>query len=116
MLDEGDGLEGCALSVYVGSMGAVHGLIERQGKHATLLIEVDRGSVEAAAWYLADEDAGIGFLYSGWCQAALPHPRPSDAKRWQIISDHVTLIVEPGVRPGPIELEPAGVPYGLEPA
>jgi hypothetical protein len=53
-------------------MGIVHDLIERQGKQMALLTEADRRAVEAAAAYMADEDNGIGFLYSGWCQAALP--------------------------------------------
>jgi hypothetical protein len=93
-------------------MGQVHDLIEQQGKQAALLAEVDRRAVEAAASYMADDDAGIGFLYSGWCQAALPHRRLPDAKGWQITSEHVTLVVEPGMKPGPVSPEPIGVPYG----
>src|SRR5437763_1269213 len=55
-------------------MGEVHDLIERSGKRAALLMaDLDRQVVEAAAAYMADEDAGTGCLYSGWCQAALPH-------------------------------------------
>jgi Plasmid encoded RepA protein len=93
-------------------MGIVHDLIERQGKQATLLFGEDRRTVEAAASYMADEDSGIGFLYSGWCQAALPHRRLPDAKGWQITSEHVTLVVEPGMRPGLASPEAIGVPYG----
>ena len=93
-------------------MGQVHDLIEQQGKQAALLAEADRRAVEAAASYMADDDAGIGFLYSGWCQAALPHRRLPDAKGWQITSEHVTLVVEPGMKPGPVSPEPVGVPYG----
>ena len=62
---------------------------------------------------MADEDAGIGFLYSGWCQAALPHARLANDKGWQIDGERVRLIVEPGMRGGAHgEPEPVGVPYG----
>jgi hypothetical protein len=42
-------------------MGTVHDLIENYGKQAALQAVPDRREVEAAASYLADEDAGIGF-------------------------------------------------------
>ena len=61
-------------------MGTVHDLIEAKGKAGTLAFDFDRPVVEAAAAYMADEDAGIGFLYSGWCQAALPHRRLANDK------------------------------------
>src|SRR5277367_4050855 len=63
--------------------------------------------------WLADEDNGIGFLYSGWCQAALPHRRLPDDHVWQIRSDHVNMLVAPGHRTS--ETGPPkqiGVPYG----
>jgi hypothetical protein len=94
-------------------MGTVHRLVTEQGRQAALDFGLDRPEVEAAVAYLSDEDTGIGFLYSGWCQTALPHRRLPDAEGWQIQSEHTTLIVEPGMRPGaagkPI---PVGVPYG----
>jgi hypothetical protein len=94
-------------------MGTVHDLIEAQGKQAALQFDLDRTVVEAAASYMADENGGIGFLYSGWCQAALPHKRLPDDQGWQIVGERVTLIVEPGMRPGaagrPVSV---GVPYG----
>jgi hypothetical protein len=93
-------------------MGAVHDLIEQQGKQAALLTEVDRRLVEAAAAYMADDSSSIGFLHSGWCQAALPHRRLPDSEGWQIVSDHVTLVVEPGMRPGAQAAVHVGVPYG----
>jgi hypothetical protein len=93
-------------------MGAVHDLIEQQGKQAALLTEADRRSVEAAASYMADDNTNIGFLHSGWCQAALPHRRLPDSQGWQIVSDFVTLVVEPGMRPGAQLAEHVGVPYG----
>lgn len=94
-------------------MGEIHDLIEQQGKQTALLMEPDRRLVEAAAAYLADEDTGIGFLYSGWCQAALPHRKLADDQEWQIRSDHVNMLVQPGLRSS--NTGPAykvGVPYG----
>src|SRR3954449_7552505 len=94
-------------------MGAVHDLIESRGKAAALAADFGRGVVEAASAYMADEDGGIGFLYSGWCQAALPHRRLPDGQGWQITSERTTLIVEPGMKPGFAgKPEPGGVPYG----
>jgi hypothetical protein len=94
-------------------MSELHNLIESQGKRAALLAMNDRREVDAAASYMADEDAGMGFLYSGWCQAALPHRKLPDDRAWQIRSEHVTLIVEPGRRPEK-DSDPTyvGVPYG----
>jgi hypothetical protein len=76
-------------------------------------MDVDRRVVEAAASYMADEDNGIGFVYSGWTQAALPHRRLNDDQTWQITSDHVKLLIEPGRRASDFG-EPTwvGVPYG----
>ena len=94
-------------------MGTVHDLIEAKGKVGTLAFDFDRQVVEAAAAYMADEDAGIGFLYSGWCQAALPHRRLANDQGWQIDGERVRLIVEPGMRGGDNgKPEPVGVPYG----
>jgi hypothetical protein len=94
-------------------MGMVHDIIEHNGKQGALLADLDRREIEAAAAYMADEGDGIGFLYSGWCQAALPHRKLPDDADWQIESDRLTLIVEPGRRPGPAGKPiPVGVPYG----
>ena len=94
-------------------MGTIHDLIEARGKQGALLFEPDRRLVEAAAAYMADEDPGIGFLYSGWCQAALPHRRLPDDKEWQIRSEHVAMVVAPGHRPSTVgDAERIGVPYG----
>ena len=84
-----------------------------EGREAALKSELDRSVVEAAAGYLSTEDNDIGYLFSGWAQAALPHRRLSDDSAWQVMTDRVTLIVQPGLRPSadgnPI---PVGVPYG----
>jgi hypothetical protein len=94
-------------------MGMVHQLIRDGGRQSALNFGVERQEVEAAVAYMSDEEGGIGFLYSGWCQTALPHRRLPDADGWQIESERTTLIVEPGMRPGiagkPV---PVGVPYG----
>ena len=94
-------------------MGTVHDILEARGKQETLKFDFDRQIVEAAATYLGDEDSGVGFLYSGWCQAALPHRRLPDHKGWQLAGERVCLIVEPGMRRGASgEPKPVGVPFG----
>jgi Plasmid encoded RepA protein len=95
-------------------MGTVHRLIEEKGQQvARTNGDFDRREIEAAIAYMADEDNAIGFLYSGWCQAALPHRRLPNGKGWQIENGNTTLIVEPGMRRGPAgEPELFGVPYG----
>ena len=95
-------------------MGTVHQLIEARGKQGALeLGGLERREIEAAAAYMSDEDNAVGFLYSGWCQAALPHRRLPDAEGWQIQSERVTLVVEPGMRPTATgKPAPVGVPYG----
>ncbi len=97
-------------------MAAVHRLIEELGRQGALKAaetDGDRRAVEAAINYMSDEEAGIGFLYSGWCQAALPHKRLPDDAVWKLQTERVTLIVEPGRRnlPGD-ETAFVGVPYG----
>jgi Plasmid encoded RepA protein len=94
-------------------MGTVHDLIEAKGHRGALSYDVDRKVVDTAAAYMSDEDNGIGFMYSGWAQAALPHRRLKDDQTWQINSDMVKLLLEPGRRANDIG-EPTwvGVPYG----
>jgi hypothetical protein len=94
-------------------MGKVHDILELKGKQGALLADFERVVVEAAAQYLSDEENSIGFLYSGWCQAALPHRRLANEAGWQIESERMALVVEPGMRPTPSgKPEPIGVPYG----
>jgi hypothetical protein len=98
-------------------MGTVHDLLEAKGKSAVReLAEGRRGAriVEAAANWSTDEDIGTGYMYSGWCQTALPHKRPSNnAAIWKLETDSMTLLVEPGVRMAadgnPVHV---GVPFG----
>src|ERR1700712_1388582 len=94
-------------------MGEVHKLLEQQGKAEVLQLDFDRSVVEAASSYLAPEPDEIGFLYSGWAQSALPHKKLADDASWQVRTDYVSLLVQPGQRHtltgDPI---PVGVPYG----
>ncbi len=94
-------------------MGAVHQLLLEQGKQEALKSVYDRRVVEAAAAYLSVEESEIGFLYSGWAQAALPHKKLSDKAHWQVQTDRVILIVQPGMRilPNGTAIS-IGVPYG----
>lgn len=90
-------------------MGQVHERLEETGRITVIQSnDFPRPEVEAASAYMADEDAGIGFLYSGWCQAALPHRRLPDDQTWQIEGERITLLVEPGTRP-----VPGGTPYRI---
>jgi hypothetical protein len=95
----------------VNGMGAVHQLIAEVGRQGALeKCTFDRHEIEAAAAYLCDEDNAVGYLYAGWCQAALPHRRLPDTEGWQIQTDHTSLIVEPGMRLGLAgRPEPVGV-------
>jgi hypothetical protein len=94
-------------------MGKVHRLLEEHGRQGTLALDLDRRVIEAAADYLADEERGVGYLYSGFAQAALPHRRLQKDQSWQVETENVLLLVEPGKRPvrgGTPEY--VGVPYG----
>ena len=94
-------------------MAKVHQLILAHGKELALRSEFDRPVVEAAAGYLSTEDGDVGYLFSGWAQAGLPHRRLPDDTPWQITTDRVTLIVQPGLRPMPGGSQVSvGVPYG----
>ena len=94
-------------------MAEVHSLLLAHGKEGALRSDISRAVVEAAAGYLSSEDTDIGYLFSGWAQAALPHRRLPNDTAWQVTTDRVTLIVQPGLRPSsngiPVSV---GVPYG----
>ena len=94
-------------------MGEIHKLLSEHGKAKVVQMDLDRRVVDAAANYMGIEDSEIGFLYSGWAQSALPHKKLADEASWQVRTDYVTLIVQPGLRAAqagdPI---PVGVPYG----
>jgi hypothetical protein len=97
-------------------VAAVHKLIEELGRHGALKAaesDGDRRAIATAISYMADEEAGIGFLYSGWCQAALPHKRLAEDAVWKVQTERVTLVVEPGRKNlSGDKTEFCGVPYG----
>jgi len=97
-------------------MGTVHKLLEKHGRQAALQMldtDLDRRAIEAAAQYMTDEDGGIGFIFSGWAQAALPHRRLANDAVWQLETERVTLLVEPGRRAvSGGEAQWVGVPFG----
>ena len=98
-------------------MGSVHSLLETKGKQAALEAGLARDVVEAAVSYMTDEDSGLNFAFSGWAQAALPHRRLMDDEPWQLTSQRVTLVIEPGRRPiTGNKLGHVGVPFGPTPA
>ena len=93
-------------------MGRVHDILTTRGKQAAFESGLSRDVIEAAATYMSNEESGVGFLYSGWCQSALPHKRIADDAIWQVEGERISLLVEPGARigaGGPIRI---GVPYG----
>jgi hypothetical protein len=94
-------------------VGTIHKLIEEHGKQGALSFDEDRKIIEIAADYMAYEDTGIGFLYSGFAHVGLPHKRLADDLVWQIETDRAVMIVEPGRRAvrgaNPVSV---GVPYG----
>lgn len=95
-------------------MATIHHLLDSKGKQGALEFGLDRDLVEAASTYMSDEDNGLGFIYSGWAQCALPHRRLPSSEPWQMISERVRLIIQPGLRPvgDTNELEHVGVPFG----
>ncbi len=98
-------------------MGRVHQLIEAKGKAAAIESRAaERDVIEAAARYMSDEDNALAFAYSGWAQCALPHRRIVAGEVWEVTSDRMRLVVEPGRRPsgrdGTGPLEHTSVPFG----
>lgn len=93
-------------------MGSIHQFIALHGHDGALQLELDRRVVDAAASYMASEDSSSAYLFSGWAQAALPHKKLPDEAAWQVSTDRVTLIVEPGRRASPNGPVSVGVPYG----
>lgn len=98
-------------------MGEIHDLLLARGKQGAINSSaVARDVIEAAALYMSAEDTALAFAYSGWAQCALPHRRIPADQLWEVTSDRVRLVVEPGRRPsgpdgqGPMEC--VGVPFG----
>jgi hypothetical protein len=94
-------------------MGEVHDILTARGKQAALKGGLSREVVETAVAYMGNEEGGVGFLYSGWCQSALPHKRIADDQHWLVQHDRISLLVEPGKRIGPgATVTSIGVPFG----
>src|SRR5581483_7263019 len=98
-------------------MGEVHRLLEEHGKRGAIETNlVPRDVLEAAHLYLSDEESALAFAYSGWAQCALPHRRLPPSEPWEVRSERMRLVVDPGRRPSgasceaPLEL--VGVPFG----
>lgn len=95
-------------------MSAIHARIEELGRQGALALpEFDRATIEAAHAFMSAEEQKTSFLFSGWCQTALPHRRLKDDEVWTLSTDHVTLMVEPGsVQDANKTVRRVGVPYG----
>jgi hypothetical protein len=101
-------------------MAVVHDLLETLGKRTAVEQNVvPRDVLEAAAFYMADEDSALSFAYAGWAQCALPHRRIPVEQAWEVNTGQMRLLVEPGRRPTGIDadgpMEWAGVPFGVYP-
>ena len=96
-------------------MGEIHKRLEKHGKQGALAFaesDVDRKELEAAFDYMSDEHGGTGFLYSGWCQTALPHKKQADDEVWLIETAYTKLMIEPGSLHTDKGVVKVGVPYG----
>jgi hypothetical protein len=96
-------------------MGIIHeqlGQLGRQGALAFADSARDRKTLEVAHEFMSDENGGIGYIFSGWCQTALPHRRLADDEVWAVRTDYVKLMVEPGSIDKDDQIIKVGVPYG----
>ncbi len=90
----------------------IRGLVEEFGRETARGMVPGRSgprAVEAAAGHMAAEGSAVGFVYSGWCQTALPHRRRPDDEIWKVEAERIRLLVEPGARADGARV---GVPYG----
>jgi len=97
-------------------MGQIHDLVTRHGRlEARKLVAADEAKlVDLAAEVLGDENATMGFTYSGFCMASLPHRALETNKEWMRKSDDFSLVIEPGklFKHGEDVGTEYGVPYG----
>src|SRR4051794_166510 len=93
-------------------MGEIHRLLTELGHQKVVQLDFPRDVIDTAAAYMRAEEAEIGFLYSGFAQAALPYKRLPDDASWQVKTGYLTLFVQPGLRSGTTGPIPVGVPYG----
>ncbi len=97
-------------------MGIIHERIEELGRQGALRLVAtpqERKALDAAVMFMSVEDPRTSFLFSGWCQTALPHRKLPDDTVWSLTTDYVTLMVEPGsMRQQNGLVTRVGVPYG----
>jgi len=99
-------------------MGEVHRFGVRQhvaqhGKKSALNAGLLRIAVDASSGYQGDEQGGLNFVYSGLCQAFLPHKALPDDEPWLVENEFCSLMVQPGHKQvGPNKTAKVGVPYG----
>ena len=96
-------------------MGRIHDQLLSHGRQESLALTStaqDRAILDAAYRYMSDDEGSVGFLFSGWCQSALPHRRLPDDEVWLVRTDRVRLMVEPGSVERDGEVSRVGVPYG----
>ena len=84
----------------------------RQGALAFANSDQERRVLDAAHNFMADERDSVGFLFSGWCQTALPHSRLRDDQVWLLKTNYVSLMVEPGNIEVNGQAVKVGVPFG----
>jgi hypothetical protein len=97
------------------AMGRIHEQLELNGRQGALALTssgAERRVLDAAFDFMSDADPRTGFLFSGWCQTALPHKRLDDDAIWQHETDYVRLLIEPGSVSTPLGPRRIGVPYG----
>lgn len=97
------------------AMGKIHDQLNQLGRQGALVFantDGERKVLEAAHGYMADESGAVGFLFSGWCQTALPHRKLPDDTVWVIKTDYVRLMIEPGSVDRDEGVSRVGVPYG----
>lgn len=74
----------------------------------------ERKRLRMAHDYLSNEDLETNYLYSGFCQTALPHREPKNPyDLWQRKSGNASLTIRPGILPKEDgTTENVGIPYG----
>lgn len=96
-------------------MAKIHTQLMELGKQGALAFansDQERRVLDAAHSFMADERDTVGFLFSGWCQTALPHSRLKDDQVWLLKTNYVSLMVEPGNIEVDGQAVKVGVPFG----
>lgn len=64
-------------------MGEVHRLLREEGHEAALRSDFDQRVIGGSGSLPRQRGREVGFLYSGWAQAALPHKHLSGWRLWR---------------------------------